>query len=147
MNMLDLKRIIFQSFEAMSEIQAEQKNKGNMVGLGVGAARHHGVSHHRHHSHTDKARLDKDKSDKDGEGIRCIQGPSNGLLPPPSERILTGVLEKKTMTSKGLHWKKRNAVLSIDYLSFGKLVEDWYVRARRWACRAKFADVHAPSHH
>jgi hypothetical protein len=54
-------------------------------------------------------------------------GPENGILPPPSERLLTGALEKKTITSKGLHWKKRNAVLSTDYLSFGKIVEEWYV--------------------
>ncbi len=128
------------------------------MGLGVGAARHHGVSSHRHHSHTDdkatpeytdkatpeSGLMDKDESNKDEEGTHRIQGPRDGLLPPPSERILTGVLEKKTMTSKGLHWKKRNAVLSRDYLSFGKLIEDWYVRAQRWA---KFFGLHAPSHH
>ena len=52
-----------------------------------------------------------------------------GALPPPSERILTGVLEKRTITAKGLSWRKRNAVLSPDYLSFGKVIDDWYVEA------------------
>ena len=56
-------------------------------------------------------------------------GPRNGALPPPSERILTGVLEKRTITAKGLSWRKRNAVLSPDYLSFGKVIDDWYVEA------------------
>jgi hypothetical protein len=57
------------------------------------------------------------------------EGPRNGALPPPSERILTGVLEKRTITAKGLSWRKRNAVLSPDYLSFGKVIDDWYVEA------------------
>ena len=68
--------------------------------------------------------MDTDKSHPTDSTVH-IQGPSGGLLPLPSERVLTGVLEKKTLTSKGLHWKKRNAVLSRDYLSFGKVVEDW----------------------
>ena len=57
------------------------------------------------------------------------EGPRNGALPPPSERILTGVLEKRTITAKGLSWRKRNAVLSPDYLSFGKVIDDLYVEA------------------
>jgi hypothetical protein len=138
------KAIEFMAKKKLSNAFGTEEQSVWMVGLGVGAARHHGVQHHgdsphnRHHSHTDKATpesglMDKDESNKDEEGTLRILGPRDGLLPPPSERILTGILEKKTMTSKGLHWKKRNAVLSRDYLSFGKVVEDWYVRARRCA--------------
>jgi hypothetical protein len=111
-----------------------------MVGmaLGAAAASQHVVSHHcdnhRHHSHTEieshhkPGLMDTDEShSKDPESTLTsrIQGPRDGLLPPPSERVFTSVLEKKTITSKGLYWKTRNAVLSRDYLSFGKLVEDW----------------------
>ena len=55
----------------------------------------------------------------------------NEMLPPTDERILTGFLEKKTMKAEGLHWQPRNAVLSADYLSFGKFFLDWYVRGLR----------------
>jgi hypothetical protein len=109
-----------------------------MVGMGLGAAAHHAVSHHRdnhrYHSHTaiesdhEAGRMDTDEShtkDEENTVTGRIQGPRDGLLPPPSERVLAGVLEKKTITSKGLHWRKRNAVLSRDYLSFGRVIEDW----------------------
>ena len=115
-----------------------------MVGMGLGAAaaaQHVGSHHcdnHLHHSHTEIQRhhteierhhqaglMHTDESHpKDAESNR-IQGPRDGLLPPPSERVVVSVLEKKTITSKGLYWKTRNAVLSRDYLSFGKVVEDW----------------------
>jgi hypothetical protein len=106
--------------------------------LGLAAASQNVVSHHcenhRHHSHTEMEShhtaglMHTDQiHPKDAESTppSRIQGPRDGLLPPPSERVLTSVLEKKTITSKGLYWKTRNAVLSRDYLSFGKLVEDW----------------------
>jgi hypothetical protein len=63
--------------------------------------------------------------DKESTLTGRIQGPRDCLLPPQSERVLAGVLDKKTITSKGLHWRKHNTVLSRDYLSFGRVIEDW----------------------
>ncbi len=105
--------------------------------MAAAASRHallHHCDYHRHLSHTEieshhKAGLmdtnESHPTDEESTLTSRIQGPREGLLPPPSERVLTGVLEKKTITSKGIKWKTRNAVLSRDYLSFGKVVEDW----------------------
>ncbi len=107
--------------------------------MGHAASSHNAVSRHgdrdrhRHHLHPEieghhkAGPMDTDEShpkDEESTLTRRIQGPRDGLLPPPSERVLAGVLEKKTITSKGLHWRKLNAVLSRDYLSFGKVVEE-----------------------
>ena len=102
------------------------------MGMGAGAASHAAtkdtVTRRRERERVSVA-VSGASSQLVEEGPRLrSQGPENGMLPPPSERVLTGVLEKNTITSKGLYWKKRNAVLSRDFLSFGKLVEDWYVQ-------------------
>ena len=41
-------------------------------------------------------------------------------LPPPEERILEGTLERKFLTSKGVKWISRFAVLSDEHLLFAK---------------------------
>jgi hypothetical protein len=73
------------------------------------------------------SRRPSDEGAHEGAGA----GAKNETLPPTDERILTGVLEKKTMKAEGLHWQARNAVLSTDHLSFGKFFLDWYVRGLR----------------
>jgi hypothetical protein len=41
-------------------------------------------------------------------------------LPPPDERLMEGLVDKKTITSKGLRFHSRYAVLSKDVLAFAK---------------------------
>jgi hypothetical protein len=86
-----------------------------MVGMGAGAASHaaakDNVTRRKERERVSVA-VSGASSLPVAEGPRPRrQGPENGMLPPPSERVLTGVLEKNTITSKGLYWKKRNAVL------------------------------------
>ena len=52
------------------------------------------------------------------EEVEMDRGPV--FLPPPEERILSDILEKKAFTSRGLSWQSRFAVLSKDYLVFAK---------------------------
>ena len=63
-------------------------------------------------------------------------------LPPPHERILAGSLERKFLTSKGIKWIPRFAVLSAEHLVFAKqhlakscpeLSEDDARLAEKWA--------------
>ncbi len=90
------------------------------------------VTHQLYHeAESPLSRSPSDSSSHDAAHEGAGAAAKNEMLPPTDERILTGFLEKKTMKAEGLHWQPRNAVLSADYLSFGKFFLDWYVRGLR----------------
>ena len=54
------------------------------------------------------------------ESTALLQVEQYETLPPKAERLYTGYMERKVMTSKGVEWQPRFAVLTRDKLSFTK---------------------------
>ena len=95
-------------------------------------------THHNHspiaqhdHSEGNNSKLDLNRHSRSSskeDGVLSV-------LPPPEERIFSGNMYKKSITSKGVHWLPRFAVLSHEHLAFAKVLEDCSGHAGHWMSR------------
>lgn len=97
----------------------------------------HGSAEHEHHNDVDvKPRSPsqwEDKRLKNSRGTK--EGETLTVLPLPEERIFSGNMEKKSITSKGVLWNMRFAVLSREHLAFAKVLEECESQAGHWMGR------------
>ena len=97
----------------------------------------HGSPEHEYHKDVD---VRSTPSQCEHKPLKNPRGMKEGetaltLLPLPEERIFSGNMEKKSITSKGVHWSMRFAVLSREHLAFAKVLEECESQAGHWMSR------------